>query len=58
MQTHNSTTQHAETVLNVVNRVKGDPPKHGHSFFGHDRLGMLNKKGHFGIKSQWRESKV
>jgi hypothetical protein len=34
MQTHNSTTQHIETVLNVVNRVNGDPPKHRHGFKG------------------------
>jgi hypothetical protein len=44
-------------VLNVVNRVRGDPPKHGHSLFGHDRPGMLNKKRHFGIKSQGRSPK-
>jgi hypothetical protein len=38
MQTHNSTTQHIETVLNIVNKVQGDPPKHRHTTFSHRGL--------------------
>jgi hypothetical protein len=49
MQPPNSANQHTikGTVLDIVNRVKGDPPRHGRYFFGHRGLTSGDELGSF-----------